>query len=71
MNEDTICFANTGQRLPLYVTMAGITYSDSSYRIQRDCSDTVVLEYVLSGLGYITVGDAYVTVGQDQVYLLR
>ncbi len=71
MNEDTICFANTGQRLPLYVTMAGITNPDSSYRIQRDCSDTVVLEYVLSGLGYITVGDAYVTVGQDQVYLLR
>lgn len=71
MNEDAVCFANAGQRLPLYVTMAGITYPDSGYRIQRDCSDTVVLEYVLSGLGYVTVKDEYVAVGQNWVYLLR
>ncbi len=71
MNEDTICFANTGQRLPLYVTMAGVTYPDSSYRIHRDRSDVVVMEYVLSGLGYITVGDTLATVGQDQVYILH
>lgn len=71
MNEDTVCFANTGQRLPLYVTMAGLTYPDSSYRIHRDHSDTVVVEYVLSGLGYIAVGDRYYPVGQDQVYVLR
>ncbi len=71
MKEDTICFASAGRRLPLYVTMAGVTYPDSSYRIHRDRSDTVVVEYVLAGLGYITVGDKYEAVGQDQVYILH
>lgn len=71
MIEDTVCFASVDRRMPLYVTMAGITYPDSSYHIFRDRSDTVVVEYVLAGLGYITVGDRALAVGRDQVYILH
>ena len=33
------------------VEMTGITYPDSRYRIERECSDIYCLEYVIAGEG--------------------
>ena len=38
------------------VEMTGITYPDSRYRIERECSDIYCLEYVIAGEGQIETG---------------
>ena len=53
----------------LYIKNSGITYSDSSYRITRDKSDTTIIEYVINGKGYIEIGNKSYTVHKGDLYI--
>lgn len=70
MHEDIRTFP-VAENMPLHISMAGISYCDGSYHIQRTVSPMTVIEYVLSGEGYITVGEQDVSVSADQIYILR
>ena len=50
--------------------MTGITYPDSRYRIERECSDIYCLEYVIAGEGQIETGGRLFRPSQGDVYLL-
>lgn len=52
------------------VEMTGITYPDSRYRIERECSDIYCLEYVIAGEGQIETGGRLFRPSQGDVYLL-
>ena len=41
------------KKLPFFITLAGITYEDTNYYIERSNSPEIVVEYVMSGKGYI------------------
>lgn len=70
MHEDIRTFPQT-EGLPLHISMAGISYCDGSYHIQRQVSAVTVIEYVIKGEGYITCGGTDVLVPADKVYILR
>jgi len=63
---------------PFYISMAGISYRDRNYKIERKCSDTSLVEYVISGTGTIKTenkiyhpkaGDSYIlSEGKSQYY---
>lgn len=68
-HEDILCFLSDNSCLPFRVEMAGISYCDGSYHIQRDKSIYCVLEYIVSGSGvlhfngetyYPKTGDIYI-----------
>lgn len=78
MKEEFIFFRplSISETLPLCMEMAGISYCDANYRVERDseCS-TFVFEYVESGRGTLTVedqvfhpqaGDVYIAPGWKQ-----
>ena len=44
---------NPNKQYPVRVEMVGITYPDKEYFIERKHGDYFVLEYVVSGGGYI------------------
>lgn len=70
MKEDIKVFSPAGEKPPMYVGMAGVSYCDGSYRIYRPSSYVTVIEYVLSGDGYVKRGDGYSAVGADSIYIL-
>ena len=41
------------KKLPFFVTLAGITYENTNYYIERKNSPEIVVEYVISGKGHI------------------
>lgn len=53
------------------VTLAGITYPDSSYLIKREKSDIYVFEYVLDGEGTVWDSGAARKVKKGDVYILK
>lgn len=55
----------------LIVYLAGITYPDPTYMIDRECSDCYVFEYVLSGRGVINIDGKVYNVKKDDVYILK
>lgn len=52
------------------VEMAGITYPDSRYRIEREYSNIYCLEYVISGQGVIDTSEKTFSPREGDVYLL-
>ena len=45
---------------PFYINIAGISYCDGSYWMQRKCSTETVFEYVTAGRGNLIVnGESY------------
>ena len=70
MSEYLKPFAVTDGKLPLYITLAGMTYPDAAYHITRANSDISVIEYVLDGAGYVVNGTEVHAVEKDTVYLL-
>lgn len=69
MSEKLKYFPDSSE--PLGVTLAGITYKDSNYRIERMKSDVTVIEYVYSGEGFIEINGNAVRVCAGNVYMLR
>ncbi len=78
MNEEFIYFPQMEKNTPFWIELAGTSYCDGSYRIDRRNSKCMVAEYVLSGRGTVVfqgqeysvgAGDMYVLpAGQDQLY---
>lgn len=61
---------STAQR-PMSVFRYGITYPMPKYSVKRETSRIFVLEYVLSGSGYILLNDTRHEVGAGDAYLLE
>lgn len=56
---------------PLQIELAGITYPHSPYMIQRERSDTFVLEQIVSGKGTLEIGNKIYKPKAGDVYLLQ
>ena len=58
------------KKLPFYITLAGITYENTSYYIERTNSPEIVIEYVMSGKGHIEREGKKITVSAGDMYVL-
>lgn len=70
MNEFLRAFPPSTDSLPLHIALAGITYPDPSYRILRAPSELSVIEYVLSGVGWVKLRGKTHRVEGDSIYFL-
>lgn len=71
MREDFVHFYVPHTKLPFYLEMAGISYCDGTYRMERKDSAETVIEYIVEGRGYLNVdGQNYAATAGD-VYILR
>lgn len=71
MNEFLKAFPKTTNSMPFHVQLAGITYPDANYRIERNNSDVSVIEYIIDGMGYVTVKGRTHCVSKDTIYFLE
>ena len=69
MKEFLKFFPDT-QDSPLAISLSGVTSPDPEYHITRNCSKVSVIEYVLSGRGYVNIRGVCHPVGADTVYFL-
>lgn len=60
-----------GEIPPFYLEMAGISYCDGSYWMQRKCSTETVFEYVTAGRGNLTVNGETYEASAGNIWLLR
>ncbi len=58
------------RKLPFFVTLAGITYENTNYYIERKNSPEIVVEYVMSGKGHIEREGKKITVSAGDMYIL-
>ena len=70
MTEDITSFVHDSGAQPFYLQMAGISYCDGAYRIERALSDVTVMEYILSGQGDVWVEDQNFTATAGDFYVL-
>lgn len=56
---------------PIIVDCIGITHPNPKYYIDRKRSDYYVFEYVLKGVGHISMGKKSITVREDDLYILK
>ena len=71
-NETFINFdTSQGMNFPLRVTMCGITYPTPEYYIKRFPVRGYILEYVVSGKGYVVVNGKKHIVTAHDAYLLK
>lgn len=78
MYEDFINIQVFDKNMPLSVDLAGISYCDGSYRIERKKTEILCVEYVIAGGGtvktrgktfYPKAGDTYLLIpGEDHIY---
>lgn len=70
MKESLRLFSGGSEQTPFWVSLAGVTHPDPEYRITRTNSRVTVVEYVVSGAGYISLGGKPARVSAGQIYLL-
>lgn len=68
--EDVYSFLMPEKTPPFWVEMAGISYCNGTYRVDREKSDVTVIEYVYSGTGTLRVGKDVYHPGAGDVYIL-
>ena len=71
MTEDIKYFMAPEGDEPFWLEMAGISYCDGSYMIQRKNAGVYVFEYILSGTGTVRVGGKEYTASEGDCYILR
>lgn len=69
-NEDIITVAG-GDGLPFKIALAGTTYPDPAYKINRRKSDITVVEYVLDGCGTVKNNSSVFYPCGGDTYILR
>ena len=71
MREEIYAFARE-EKLPLQITMAGITYPDANYRIDRpkERNHLYVFEYVIEGRGHLKIDESEYDVCAGDTYIL-
>ena len=68
--EDAYYFLLPSNIPPFWVTHAGISYCDETYRMERECSTKTVIEYVYSGNGTLRVEQKEYHPSGGDVYIL-
>lgn len=58
------------RRTPFYISLAGVTFPDPSYRVLRNQSPVSVIEYVVSGKGYVEIDGKMCEVCEGMIYFL-
>lgn len=73
MKEEIISFLNetSGEELPFFIEMTGISYCDESYRISRKNSSIYVFEYILEGEGSVITDGRKFMAKQGDIYILH
>ena len=57
--------------LPIEISRFGITYPDKDYRIKRNPSPCFIVEYIVSGVGYIEINGAKHKLTENDVYIVH
>ncbi len=70
MREEFIYFSNIEEKNPFYIDLAGSSFCDGSYRIERTPSKVCVVEYILSGEGKVVWEGKEYWVKEGDMYLL-
>jgi len=70
MREEFVNFPRIGSNNHFSVNLAGISYCDGSYEIERKESDCAVVEYVIKGEGTIFLGNKKYIAREGDIYLL-
>lgn len=68
--EDAYYFLIPGENPPFWVTHAGISYCDDTYRMERESSTKTVIEYVYSGTGTLRVEQNEYHPSEGDIYIL-
>lgn len=68
--EDAYYFLMPGENPPFWVTHAGISYCDDTYRMKREYSEVTVIEYVYSGTGTLRVEQSEYHPSEGDIYIL-
>ena len=59
------------QQLPLRISKFGITYPDADYYIKREPSPCFIMEYIVSGHGYLEINDEKYRLNPGDVYIIH
>lgn len=70
-SETITCIFHGTHKVPLTIETFGITFPNPNYRIKRTASKYFVLEYIISGKGYLKVDGKEFAVRANDVYLLE
>ncbi|MEE0927586.1 MAG: AraC family transcriptional regulator [Acutalibacteraceae bacterium] len=70
MNEVRKAYPVSSEKDPLHISLAGITYPDPTYHIQRKSSNISVIEYILDGEGLVFHRGEWQRVTKDMIYFL-
>lgn len=71
MNEDIISFVeDTKIEYPFYIQMAGISYCDGTYKIDRRNSNIYCFEYIIKGEGTIRINGQEFNASSGDIYIL-
>lgn len=70
MREEYVYFPQQNVGTHFYIELSGITYPDETYMIKRDNSSILVVEYVMSGEGEVTLNGKQYHVKEGDLYLL-
>lgn len=57
--------------LPIDISRFGITYPDKNYHIKRNPSPCFIVEYIVSGAGYIEINGAKHKLSQNDIYIVH
>ena len=70
INEDIYYISDNDSNLPFYVTIAGISYPDPAYHINRKKSQVMTVEYIIDGCGTIHLNGKDIHPHKGDVYIL-
>ena len=70
MKELLHVFMPEVRKTPFYISLAGVTFPNASYRVTRENSPVAVIEYVVRGRGYIEIDGKIFEVGEGDIYFL-
>ena len=57
--------------LPLNISRFGITFPDENYRIKRNPSPCFIIEYIVSGVGYIKINGVKHKLTENDIYIIH
>lgn len=70
MKELLHVFMPEVRRTPFYISLAGETFADASYRVFREASPVAVIEYIVKGSGFVEIEGKIHEVGEGTIYFL-
>lgn len=71
MKEFLCSFVQSNANIPYYISLAGVTYPDPNYHLNRQNRSVSVIEYITDGKGYVLIDDKYKEVKADMIYFLK